>query len=417
LNSTSVFLQEIDFAGKKPHTFKLSLTFFFLLLSCEAQHAPIPDISAMAAGFINPSQNFADLIESSCISSAQLDSCLYIAKKASVGSLGAFSETLKDSSGVEYTLGWETPSILQQDSTYPLIIYLHGGTGTTINTKGEKAYDMLQPLADTFSLFLASPSSNRFTPWWSPQGINRILQTLRFMTMHYPINPQKVFLAGVSDGATGCYAAANTVWSPFAGFIAVSGFGGMLQQVGMPLAPSNLMQRPIYNVNAGHDHIYDISQVMTFLDWLKTSGVHIDHKEYPEEQHGFDYRAKEFATLAGYVRTWSKPREFKSLKGTAIPGFPMSADNIVECVRDISSQTSRVSGNWDHDTLRVYAEGIREIVAAFPGIDKKEIFVSRNHAKPRKTSAVMPSALLTYRQMIHSGFPRAQPLPCYRITF
>jgi len=115
------------------------------------------------------------------------------------------------------------------------------------------------------------------------------------MTLHYPINPDKVFLAGVSDGATGCYAVANTMCGPFAGFIAVSGFGGMLPQMGIQLFPSNIMQRPIYNVNAGKDRIYPIEEVRKFLDWLTNSGVAIERKEYPDELHGFDYRGKESA--------------------------------------------------------------------------------------------------------------------------
>ena len=220
---------------------------------------------------------------------------------------GSSSVVIADTFGVRYTVGYTTPAAYENDSLYPCVIYLHGGIGTTRNDKGEHAWEMLRILSDSMDLFLVSPSGNRSSPWWSPAGLSRILQTLRFMTMHFPVNPDKVFLAGVSDGATGCWAAANTIAAPFAGFIAISGFGGMLPRLGMELRPENLMQRPIYNVNAGRDRLYPVATVRSFLDGLERQGVGIRRKEYPEEEHGFDYRDREWGTLCSLLREWSLP--------------------------------------------------------------------------------------------------------------
>jgi pimeloyl-ACP methyl ester carboxylesterase len=276
---------------------------------------------------------------------------------------------------------------------------------------------MLKPLADTFSLFLASPSANRSTPWWSPAGIGRILQTLRFMALHYPINPDKVFLAGVSDGATGCWAAANTIPAPFAGFIAVSGFGGMLPGVAMPLLPSNIMQRPIYNVNAGRDRIYSIVEVNKFLDWCIERGVRVERKEYPDELHGFDYRSKEFGTLAGYIRTWSRTSDTRGVNWTAMPGFPNCPDHLVGYTTDNSSRTPHIIGFVKNDTLEITSEGLREAVLTFKDINKKKILVRINKQRPRCVRALPLDARLSYRLMMHACFPVVLPSACYRIIF
>ena len=270
-------MRAINNAFFRTYIFFLSGAFPFLFLFCHAR-VPVTPIGAehIADAFVNQSPAFERALVGNRINAVQWDSCVKAAMKICIGPAGTFAQSLFDSTGVEYTLGWKTPARIRQDTTYPLIIYLHGGTSTQLITKGEKAYDMLSPLADSFKLFLASPSANRFTPWWSPQGIWRILQTLRFMTLRYPINPAKVFLAGVSDGATGCYAVANTACGPFAGFFAISGFGGMLPQVSMDLIPANIMQRPIYNVNAGKDRIYAIAQVKMFLNWLMARGVRVE---------------------------------------------------------------------------------------------------------------------------------------------
>jgi hypothetical protein len=272
---------------------------------------------------------------------------------------------LMDSAGFSYRLGYSTPSEIRRDTTYPLIIYLHGGVGTERNDKGDSAFTMLSPLADTFKLFLASPSANRFVPWWSPSGLSRILQTLRFMTLHYPVNSRKVFLAGVSDGATGCYAAANTIPAPFAGFIAVSGFGGMLPALGMRLEPGNLKQRPIYNVNAGLDHIYPVEEVKGFVRLMQEQGVGITSRIYPEEKHGFDYRAKEMGSLANLVRTWSRP-ENTGISWAFVPEVPNLPDNCLSWT--LSSDNASVHAFWRRDTLVVRVKGVRSLTASFPSV-------------------------------------------------
>jgi dienelactone hydrolase len=333
--------------------------------------------------------------------------------------LGKFTSVLPDTFGSRYTLGWKTPSRIRRDTTYPLIVYLQGGTGTSLSTKGEIAWDMLSALGDTFELFLASPSANRENPWWSAAGISRIAQTVRFMTLCYPINPDKIFLAGVSDGAAGCYAAANAINSPFAGFIAVSGYGGMLFQLGMELYPANIMQRPILNINAGKDRIYPIEVVRKFLDWLTANGVSVERKEYPEENHGFDYRDKEYGHLAQFIRAWSRPVNSRSAAWTFVRGFQNIPDNLLqwEFAPDVSGQA--INAYWTGDTLQVKAVGMRSATFLFPGMtDAKEIHVRINGTTLRRVSALPLDNTPLYMAAVRHGlFPRPRPLPqtAYRV--
>jgi pimeloyl-ACP methyl ester carboxylesterase len=372
-------------------------------------------IADVVTSFIAPDSGYCSKIAG--FGPGQWDSLVGKAVAASVFSPGEYSTVLKDSFSNDFTLGYLTPPAIRQDTAYPLIIYLHGGTGSPLSTKGEKAFDMLRPLADTFALFLASPSANRSSPWWSPAGISRVLQTLRFMAMHYPVNPRKVFLAGVSDGATGCWAMANTAPSPFAGFIAVSGFGGMLPGIAMPLVPTNIMQRPVYNVNAGKDRIYNIAEVNKFLDWMVEKGARIERKEYPEELHGFDYRSREFGPLAGIIRSWSRPENEQGCNWTTVPGFPNSADNIISFTLDHASQSGRISSFWKNDTLDISVEGLREAVVSFPKIDRERIAVRINKNNTRLVGAMRADGCSAYRWMLHACFPAVARSACYRIQF
>ena len=223
---------------------------------------------------------------------------------------GDHSVVLNDSDGTPYALGVGLPNRFDRGRAYPLIVYLHGGIGTEAANKGERAWEMLGGLRDCVDILLASPSANRFAPWWSPRGLSRIIHAVEYMETLYAVDSAKIFLAGVSDGATGCYAVASAppASRPFAGFFAISGFGGMLPGLGVRLSPENMRGKPIYNIQGGQDKLYPISLVNGFIEDLQKTGVPVTNRVYPEEGHGFDYREREFPELARLVREWVKSK-------------------------------------------------------------------------------------------------------------
>jgi hypothetical protein len=171
-----------------------------VLLFCQNNHPAAVTAEQFQQWFVGttdrPPERFFQVTESEIDSFCRYFRCLSQPESGCV--------VLSDTTGKPYSVGYRTPHTFRHDSTYPCIIYLHGGTGTSLTNKGELAYEMLDMLTDSMKLFLVSPSANREALWWSAAGLSRILQTLRYMTLHFPINPDKVFLVGVSDGATGC---------------------------------------------------------------------------------------------------------------------------------------------------------------------------------------------------------------------
>lgn len=336
------------------------LSLLCCLAACNNETSGYPDAAAFATWFTgtisSPPESFNRL------SAATIDR--YCKELRSRSDKGERTIILTDTNGVPFTIGYAAPPSYPTDSLYPCILYLHGGTGSESNSKGELAFRMLSMLCDSTTLFLASPSANRSTPWWSPAGISRILQTVRFMTLYYPVDPDRIILAGVSDGATGCYAVANAVGLPFAGFIAVSGYGGMLSNLGIELFPSNLMQRPIYNVNAGNDRLYPADMVNSFLDMLEQSGVGVERKIYPDEQHGFDYREQESGAITALVKKWRKPEMSGVVwKGTA--GYPSLMNQVVAIKGDESTPKYSIQAIFKHDTLHVKTSGLRKLQMYF----------------------------------------------------
>ncbi len=357
----------------------ISTLFFY---TCQP---PLPaNIDSLFANwFINPNTADKQVLSSYNLSAETLDSLALSIRQKKI-SEGKHSCNLTDEDGMQYIMGFATPEHIIADSLYGLIVYLHGGIGTTRNDKGEHAYEMFRFIADTMDLFLASPSGNREAPWWSVKGLNRILKTVRYMTLHFPIDPDRIVLAGVSDGATGCYAAANTINGPFAGFIAVSGFGGMLPRLGMELIPSNIRQRPIYNINAGKDHIYPMNIVEQFLTWLTESGVSVKQKFYPDEAHGFDYRVKETETLIQLLNTWQKQKR-TAISWTIVNNVPNLTDNLLRWETCSNDDDKHIIAYIQKETLNVRMKGIcsfsmvtdnkiaDKLFLVFPDGNKKQI--------------------------------------------
>jgi len=297
---------------------------------------------------------------------------------------GSGTARLHDDHGRPYSLGYTTPARFHDDSLYPLIVYLHGGVRGASDSKGERAYDMLLPLRDSIPLFLASPTATATAPWWSPSGLKRILQTVRFMTLHFPVDERRIILAGVSDGAAGCYAVASTMPAPFAGFWAISGFGAMLPSVGIPLVPGNLMQRPIYNVQGGKDTYYRFEEVNQFLDYLVEQGVGVIRKVYPEQGHGFDYREKEYGKLTELVRSWRTPSRPDAISWRWIKGFPARPDNLVSWqLSDGDAGLPGVNAYLRKGRLAIRSVGVESFVFLSERLEQPPAVVANGVAQQR----------------------------------
>lgn len=339
------------------------------------------------------------------VSDTALDALLAALGHNNIAQKGSI--TLTDTTGTPFSIGFQTPSTIAPDTTYPCIIYLHGGTGTTVNTKGEHAWEMLSMLTRERHLFLASPSANRIAPWWSAPGLSRILQTLRYMSLHYPINANRVYLVGVSDGATGCWAAANTIPGPFAGFIAISGFGGMLPQLGIELYPQNLMQRPMYTIHAGNDRLYPLSVVTPFLDYMTSVGARLERKIYPEEDHGFDYREKECANITALLDQWQRtPTE--NIVWQCSFSLPSNADHLVSAEQQSGATQGSLMSLCKNGVLHITASGFSRIKAAFttttPCLQHGVVVV--NDRKPITVKALPATRAEELQEMKHRCFPR-----------
>jgi pimeloyl-ACP methyl ester carboxylesterase len=276
---------------------------------------------------------------------------------------------------------------------------------------------MVGPLVDSCEAIVASPTATAQAPWWSAAGLGRILQTVRFMSLHFPVDYERVVLVGVSDGAVGCYAASCAIPGPFAGFVAVSGYGGMLPSLGVAVIPGNMMQRPFYNIHAGQDRLFPLAQVNTFLDQLAAEGMRVERKEYPQEQHGFDYRAQEMGALAERVRQWRRPSGRTGLSWRIQQDLPWRADNLVSAgVAKGTAGIPAVNASWDRGRLTVSSIGVRSIVFLAERQEQPPVVVVNGRAEERcRDLSRDPASVLSAIQ--HRCVPQVPESAIYGATF
>jgi len=233
--------------------------------------------------------------------------------------------SLNDPDGTKWGLGFSplpSPTTSGTPHKRPLLIYLHGGLKGAEWDKGIEAWKMFSFLQDSLDIQLASPTATRSTPWWSPRGIDRILQTIRFMQLHAPIDMDRIFLAGVSDGATGSFAAANYIGGCFAGIIPICGFGPMLSQFDIELWPQNMASTRMLIFQATEDRLFPIEITRRFATQLGAPPTSASYVEMQGARHGFEFKSQVSDTIISFISNHTRKHYVGAVTLTLNPPYP-----------------------------------------------------------------------------------------------
>ncbi|MGH9333916.1 MAG: hypothetical protein ACRD21_09215, partial [Vicinamibacteria bacterium] len=101
----------------------------------------------------------------------------------------------------------------------------------------------------------------------------------------YNVDENRIYLFGVSDGATGAYyhaTKAPTIWAAFFPFL---GHPGVLENpatgVDGNLFVDNLSNRPMFVVNGEQDELYPVERVKPYIETFERAGVEIVFRPQP----------------------------------------------------------------------------------------------------------------------------------------
>lgn len=198
---------------------------------------------------------------------------------------------------------------------FPLVVYLHGG-----NARGE---DNTLPVNELFPKLLATPElrekfpcfllvpqcrdgesadgrPNNWTKWqaqkdaapalWTKSDddasdqLRAAMAAVEDVAARQPVDRSRIYLAGVSMGATGAWWWAAKQPEKFAGLLTVCGLSEACRA-------ESLAKVPVWTFHGAKDGVIPVQRTRDLVAALKTAGGTVNYTEYPEGDHAIGEQA------------------------------------------------------------------------------------------------------------------------------
>ena len=196
--------------------------------------------------------------------------------------------------GQTYAVALSVPLTHQPSKGYALIVCLHGA-----GFSGDAYLERWQARLDEDSI-LACPTYPAGA-WFTRRAEDLVLATIRYVTQRYHIDPDRIFLTGMSNGGIGAWLIGMHHAPLFAGLAPMA---GGLDDVLMPFL-ANLRNTPVYIIHGAKDQVMPVALSRSIARELTTLGYAYVYREHQGEHPvaGGHYFPRE--ELPGLV-TWLK---------------------------------------------------------------------------------------------------------------
>jgi Esterase PHB depolymerase len=171
--------------------------------------------------------------------------------------------------GRSFRYGLYVPPVYDPLKPYALVLCLHGAGFT-----GDSYLERWQTrLNDGYIVACPTlPQGN----WWTRQGSDLVMATIEEVESRYHIDPDRVFLTGMSNGGIGAYLIGSHYAPVFAG---VAPMAGGLDDVLLPFL-QNLRHTPLYIIHGSKDDVMPVQLSRTITDELRRLGYAFVYREH-----------------------------------------------------------------------------------------------------------------------------------------
>jgi predicted esterase len=208
---------------------------------------------------------------------------------------------IKKQNGREYPYALFVPESAgdNNDEPLPLVVLLHGmgGSGDTI----------IEPwLKRLNGEFIVLCPSYPMGGWWTRNAENLVLDLVRKTQAEYTVDPNRIFIGGLSNGAIGAYMIGMFYPDQFAGVVPIAG----------AITPRymhfliNLINTPVYMIQGVHDPIFPIKlsrRVNKILQDMKYSAVYKEHQKTGLAHGGHFLPEEEVPSLVQWLKEQRRP--------------------------------------------------------------------------------------------------------------
>ena len=168
-----------------------------------------------------------------------------------------------------YHFGLHVPDSYQPSRDYALVVCLHGAGFT-----GDAYLERWQARLGNHYI-LACPTLMSGT-WWTREAEELVLATIRLVETRYRIDPDRIFLTGMSNGGIGAYLIGMHHAPRFAG---IAPMAGGLDDVLLPLLV-NLAHTPVYIIHGARDQVMPVQLSRAIDGELKRLGIPHVYREH-----------------------------------------------------------------------------------------------------------------------------------------
>ena len=183
-------------------------------------------------------------------------------------------------------MGWGYLQALPADydpaKSYPLVIFLHGtgecGNGTTeLQRVAIHGYPMHADKGREYPFILISPQLPEGKYWGAYiESLNLFLDHL-LETL--PVDPDRVYLTGLSNGGTGTYLWGQANADRFAALLPVCG-------AGITWGAREMLHIPVWGFHGDCDEALHYTETVRMIETINAMGGHAKITIYPGAGHG-----------------------------------------------------------------------------------------------------------------------------------
>jgi dienelactone hydrolase len=189
--------------------------------------------------------------------------------------------------------GLFVPDTYSPATAYGLVICLHGAGFT-----GDSYLERWQTrLGDRYILACPTLADGN---WWTRTAEDLVLATIRTVSSRYHVDPDRVFLTGMSNGGIGAFLIGAHQATRFAG---IAPMAGGLEDVLMPFL-ENFRQTPLYIIHGLQDQVMPVKlsrSIDEALTELKYAHVYREHDRVHPHAGGHFFPREELPDLVAWL--------------------------------------------------------------------------------------------------------------------
>jgi predicted peptidase len=193
-------------------------------------------------------------------------------------------QTFKASSGYELEFGFLTPNRIEPETRLPLVLCLHGSGGEPFTARVigsdqmQKKYPcfVMAPLCDSSKSRWADAGA--FDPLKRRRLATEVLEALEHMVATHAVDPDRIYVTGLSMGGAGTWALIISNPNRFAAAAPICGFAD-------PDDASRIAKLPIWIFYGDQDQTVSVEASRQMATALKKAGGSPRYTEFPGVGH------------------------------------------------------------------------------------------------------------------------------------